>query len=82
MYQNTRSIPSRLRARASSRSPSPSRCAWPRSVVSKPVVFFVLPFAAGQESSVTQIGLRRSPKRRISRRAYSASRTTLRGLPV
>ena len=83
VYQNTRSIRRRLRAAASSLSAlaQPLRLAACRSSRS-PVVFFVLPFAAGQDSSVIQIGLRPSWKRRISRRANSASLITLRGLPV
>ena len=43
--------------------------AWPRSVVSKPAGRGTLPFAAGHDSSVSQIGVRPSLARRISRRA-------------
>ena len=60
MYQTTRAILSRLRAFASSDSASLSRDAWPRSVVTKPGAPLVLPFDAGQDSSVSRTGLRPS----------------------
>ena len=57
MYQTTRWIFSRLRAFASSFNASLSRAAWPRSVVTNPGAPFVLPCAAGHDSSVSHTGL-------------------------
>jgi hypothetical protein len=60
----------RLRALASSRSAVASRAAWPASVTSIPIGrSSACPSAAGQDSSVIQIGSRASPYLRITRRA-------------
>ena len=68
---STRRTRSRRRAAASAVSPARSRRAWPRSSVAIPIGSLARPLAAGQEISVTHTGLRRSPKRRITRRAAS-----------
>ena len=67
VYQTTRSILQALARLRQQLQRELSRDAWPRSVVTNPGAPAVFPFDAGHDSSVSQTGLRRSWKRRISR---------------